>query len=47
VGLGAVPVGAAVLSGLLWLLHEGLLRRPVVVDEMTSKAPLPMGATKA
>ena len=47
VGLGAVPVGAAVLSGLLWLLHEGLMRRPVIVDEVTSKAPLPLEATKA
>jgi fucose permease len=41
VGLVAAPVGAAVLSGLLWLLHEGLLRRPIVVDEVTSK-DLPM-----
>jgi hypothetical protein len=47
VGLGAVPVWAAVLSGLLWLLHEALLRRPVVADEVTSKAPLPLEATKA
>lgn len=28
VGLGAVPAGAAALSGLLWLLHEGVVRRP-------------------
>jgi fucose permease len=27
-GLWAVPVGAAVLAALLWLLHEGLIRRP-------------------
>ena len=46
VGLRAVPVGAAVLSGLLWLLHEGLLRRPVVVDDVASKDPLPLAATK-
>jgi fucose permease len=30
VGLEAVPVGAAVLACLLWLLHEGLTRRPDV-----------------
>jgi fucose permease len=28
VGLQAVPIGAVVLAGLLWLLHEGLVRRP-------------------
>lgn len=27
VGLEAVPVGAAILASLLWLLHEGLIRR--------------------
>lgn len=27
VGLEAVPVGAAFLTGLVWLLHEGLVRR--------------------
>ena len=28
VGLAAIPVGVALLAGLLWLLHEGLVRRP-------------------
>jgi hypothetical protein len=46
VGRGVVPVGAAVLSGILWLLHEGLLRRPVIADEATSKGPLPLDATR-
>jgi fucose permease len=30
--LKAIPIGAAVLAGLLWLLHEWLLRRPVLVN---------------
>jgi fucose permease len=29
-GLEAVPVGTVVLAGVLWLLHEGLMRRPDV-----------------
>ena len=29
-GLEAVPVGTVVLAGVLWLLHEGLVRRPDV-----------------
>jgi hypothetical protein len=29
-GLQAVPVGTVVLAGVLWLLHEGVLRRPGV-----------------
>lgn len=27
-GLEAIPVGAAMLAGMLWFLHEGLTRRP-------------------
>ena len=35
VGLKAIPVGAAILSGLLWSLHEWLLRRSVLGDEFS------------
>ncbi|WP_435011739.1 MFS transporter [Tundrisphaera lichenicola] len=32
VGLEAVPIGAAILAGLVWMLHEGLVRRPDVAN---------------
>jgi hypothetical protein len=33
IGLEAVPLGAMALAGVLWLLHEGLARRPDVAPD--------------
>ena len=35
VGLEAIPIGAVILSGLLWLLHEGLSRSLALGNEKT------------
>ena len=47
VGLGAIPVGAAVLAGLVWLLHEGLTRRPdaASTNHLTASTAGPLPGT--